>query len=418
MMHRTMDRLFTCFVSSTFLDLREERQRLARVLLRNECVPLGMETFPSVGKGQWSLIEDSIQAADFCIFMVGGRYGSISDQPPLSWTHREFRRAVELGKPIAALLHAAPETLSLERSEAAPDARLLLTEFRQELEEHTVCEYWRNEADLVEAASSSIRAFREGGALVGWARASEPVVLVEEADFDRVYDLLELDYAFFVSAERPDTIDGFYKARRRLTCNAVDGLGYVALDFSRGNERQLPFDERTEPRLELTSLQRSSNGGGALDGRPRKRQGSTFIQDVVFRPPLAAGETVDFEVSGRLPSYKYRYRDQILEATADARGGARTYEWTSRQISFPTRELVIRVFLAEDTGAVPFGPSVGRGAITEDRRLSAALQTSDAYTVDLNAERQGVKGIEMRLTIQNPSLLRRYRLAWELPMRP
>jgi hypothetical protein len=418
MMRGFMERLFTCFVSSTFKDLQAERQRLARVLLRGECVPLGMELFPSIGRAQWSLIDDSIQAADFCVFMVGGRYGTISDEPPLSWTHREFRRAVELGKPIAALLHAAPETLPFDRSEAHDEGRAQLAAFRRELEDHTVCSYWRDEADLVEAAGSSVRSFREGGTLSGWVRAQERAVLIDESAFDRVYELIELDYAFHASANRPDTVDGIYHGRRRMRCNAEDGLSYLALDFTRGNERQLPFDEHTAPRLELVSFERSRSGAGLLDPRPRKREGSTFIQDVVFRPRLARGETVDFAVRGVMPSYKYRYRDQILAVTADARGGARTYEWTSRQVSFPTDELVIRVFLAHDTGGMPLGPSVGRGATNEDDRLGAELQASDAYTVDLDAERDGVRGIEMQLRLRRPPLLRRYRLCWELPGRP
>jgi hypothetical protein len=188
------------------------------------------------------------------------------------------------------------------------------------------------------------------------------------------------------------------------------------LDFTRGNERHLPFDNETSPSLTLASLQRTGTGAGALDPRPRKRSGSSFVQDVVFRPRLAPGETVDFEVQGVLPSYKFRYRDQILAATADARGGARTYEWTSRQVSFPTRRLVLSVFLSEELDAQPYGPSVGRGAISEDQRLAAELQAADAYTV-VKSRRDGAEGVEMRLELENPHLLWRYRLTWELPPR-
>src|SRR5690348_12032660 len=65
-----VDRLYTCFVSSTFLDLRAERERLSSVLLRHQCVPLGMEFFPSMGRRQWELIEESVLAADFCILWL------------------------------------------------------------------------------------------------------------------------------------------------------------------------------------------------------------------------------------------------------------------------------------------------------------------------------------------------------------
>lgn len=410
-----MDRLFTCFVSSTFLDLRAERQRLVRVLLRNECVPLGMEFFPSAGRSQWAVIEDSIAAADFCIFVVGGRYGSISDTPPLSWTHREFHRARELGRPIAAVLHASPGSLPVDRSEPTPEGREALAAFRGELEQHTVCEYYSDEADLVEAVGNSIRTFRESGDLPGWIRAGARPVPAEEGDFDRTYESVEIDWQFRLSESRSDTVDGLYRGRRRLLCNAPEGLGYVALDFTRGNERQLPFDEQTAPRLSLVHCERSGLGDARLD-RPRKAEGSTFIQDVVFYPPLRAGEVAEFTVEGALRSYKYRYREQILEATADARGGARTYEWTSRRVMFPTRVMTMRVFLAAELDAIPYGPLIGRGAASSDPRLSAELQASGAYSVR-NASRDGIDGVEMSLRLENPSLLRRYRLAWELPPR-
>src|SRR5437016_6071114 len=91
-------RLYTAFVSSTFLDLRSERETVAKALLDNRCVPFGMELFPSMGISQWPIIVESIEEADFCVFITAGRYGSISDDGELSWTHREFREAVRLKK--------------------------------------------------------------------------------------------------------------------------------------------------------------------------------------------------------------------------------------------------------------------------------------------------------------------------------
>lgn len=169
-----MDRLYTCFVSSTFLDLQSERQRLVRTLLSNNCVPFGMEFFPSAGKTQWPIIVESIEHADFCIFVVAGRYGSISDEPPLSWTHREFREARRREKPIAAIVHTEPFTLPAERVEPETEGRRALADFREEIEKATVYKPYTDMADLVEAASASIRYLQTAGLLNGWVRADEP----------------------------------------------------------------------------------------------------------------------------------------------------------------------------------------------------------------------------------------------------
>ena len=190
----SVDRLYTCFVSSTFLDLRTERERLSSVLLRHQCVPLGMEFFPSMGRRQWELIEESVLAADFCIFMVGGRYGTISEDPTLSWTHREFRLARDLGKPIAGLLHGDPDSLPQALTESSSCRRGRLRDFRVELEHHTQCSYWISEADLVDVAATSIAALKAADKLGGWIRAATNPQVVTAADFDRTFSLIELDY--------------------------------------------------------------------------------------------------------------------------------------------------------------------------------------------------------------------------------
>jgi len=45
-----MDKKYQVFVSSTFVDLREERQAIIHTLLRMDCIPAGMELFAAVDK--------------------------------------------------------------------------------------------------------------------------------------------------------------------------------------------------------------------------------------------------------------------------------------------------------------------------------------------------------------------------------
>lgn len=410
-----MERLFTCFVSSTFTDLRSERQRLVSVLLSNECVPIGMEFFPSAGKTQWPIIVEAMESADFCIFVSAGRYGSISDNPPESWTHREFREARRLGKPIAAVLHASPGDLPAKHCEPDASGREALAAFRHELEGATVCRYYSNEADLVEAVSSSIRYFRENERLQGWIRAAERPVLASEADFGRTYELLDISWELRSTGGDGEALDCSYRARRRVISNDPVGLGHIAIDFTKANDRHPLFSDSRYPQLKIESFDRSDGGSVRLE-EPRKRKGAEFVQDASLRPPLGLGEVADFVVTGFLPAYKFRYRDQILEATDDGRGTPRTYEWASRRIAYPTRRLRMSVFIPDSLGIEPLGPLVGLGASSTDTFLSRELELSDAYTLAA-VTRQGEAGIEMALDIPDPLLRRRYRLAWELPRR-
>ena len=55
----TYDKRYQVFVSSTFVDLKEERQTVMQVLLEADCIPAGMEIFPATGE-LWELIQNVI----------------------------------------------------------------------------------------------------------------------------------------------------------------------------------------------------------------------------------------------------------------------------------------------------------------------------------------------------------------------
>jgi hypothetical protein len=62
------------FVSSTYLDLKEERQEVIQTLLEADCIPAGMELFPASDDDKWTLIKRVIDDSDYYLVVVGGRY--------------------------------------------------------------------------------------------------------------------------------------------------------------------------------------------------------------------------------------------------------------------------------------------------------------------------------------------------------
>lgn len=168
-----VDRLYTAFVSSTYLDLIRERQLVANALLNEQCVPLGMEFFPSTGANQWGVITESITAADFCLFIIAGRYGSLALDLGISWTHREYREAIRQGKPIIVLLHREVGRIESDRVETVLDLRAALEEFRDEVPGSHVCRYYTDDAELLTGLYASIGALRRDGRMrVGYRLAS------------------------------------------------------------------------------------------------------------------------------------------------------------------------------------------------------------------------------------------------------
>ena len=115
-----MERRYQIFVSSTFEDLKEERQAVLRAILELDHMPAGMELFPAADNEAWQLIRDVIDASDCYVVIVGGRYGSL-DEEGLGYTEKEYDYALAAGKPVIALLHSDPE--SLARGKTTPTTR-------------------------------------------------------------------------------------------------------------------------------------------------------------------------------------------------------------------------------------------------------------------------------------------------------
>lgn len=73
-------RRFQVFISSTFEDLRHERQAILRGLLEADYIPAGMELFPGSDGQPWALIEKVVATTcDYCVLVVADRYGSRDD---------------------------------------------------------------------------------------------------------------------------------------------------------------------------------------------------------------------------------------------------------------------------------------------------------------------------------------------------
>lgn len=75
-----MDSKYTIFVSSTYIDLKEEREEIRNAIIKMGHIPVGMEYFPASNKTQWEIIKKLIDECDYYVLIIGGRYGSIEKE--------------------------------------------------------------------------------------------------------------------------------------------------------------------------------------------------------------------------------------------------------------------------------------------------------------------------------------------------
>lgn len=99
-----MKKKFSIFISSTYEDLKEERQALMGVALENNFIPVGMEQFHAAPASQWDVITKMIDECDFYLLVIGGRYGSIDEDADISYTEKEYNYAKSKGLPVLVLI--------------------------------------------------------------------------------------------------------------------------------------------------------------------------------------------------------------------------------------------------------------------------------------------------------------------------
>ena len=165
------DKRYQVFVSSTYEDLKIERQEVMQALLALNCIPSGMELFPAADESQWDLIQRVIDDCDYYIVIVGGRYGS-PGPGGVSYTEMEYDYAIKTGKPTLAFLHSAPENIIAAKTEKDDDGKAKLTLFKDKLRAK-LYRGWEHPKELKGEVAVSISNLIKSKPSIGWIRANE-----------------------------------------------------------------------------------------------------------------------------------------------------------------------------------------------------------------------------------------------------
>ncbi len=167
-----MEKRYQVFISSTFDDLKVERQNVLKAILELDNMPAGMELFPAADSEAWDLIKDVIDASDYYILVIGGRYGSM-DSSGLSFTEKEYEYAINKGKPVIPLLHKKPDNLPRGKTETDPQAWKKLQDFRAKVENSHTCVYWENPDELKALLIVGLTKTIKQKPGVGWIKADK-----------------------------------------------------------------------------------------------------------------------------------------------------------------------------------------------------------------------------------------------------
>lgn len=164
------------FVSSTFLDLEDERGAAVEAILKSKHIPAGMELFKAGNSSQLETIKKWIDESDLYMLILGGRYGSIEPTSGKSYTQLEYEYALEKGIPVFAVIlsdKALHQKAALKAYEVFEnDNKDKYQEFK-EFVQTKIIKYVDDCKDIQIAIKDSISELEEDYDLIGWIRSNE-----------------------------------------------------------------------------------------------------------------------------------------------------------------------------------------------------------------------------------------------------
>jgi hypothetical protein len=156
-------RTYRVFLSSTSVDLKSYRSRVASLVRSLGQFAVTMDAFPlqpSLDATGVSLEE--LSKCDLYILLLGWRYGHIPDGQELSVTHQEYREARRLGLPCFVFL-ADPSTdanpMLYPPEIRDPEHRGQLLAFRAEVEQQQLVGYFTPQDELVDMVASALHQY-------------------------------------------------------------------------------------------------------------------------------------------------------------------------------------------------------------------------------------------------------------------
>lgn len=158
-------------MSSTYADLKNERQHVIQALMEMDCIPAGMELFPAADEEQWEFIKSVIDDCDYYLLIIGGRYGSTTTEG-LSYTEKEFDYAIGKNIKIIALIHENPDDIPVRKSEIDPGLREKLKLFRDKAATNRLVKFWKKAEELPGIVALSLSKTIKMFPAIGWVRAS------------------------------------------------------------------------------------------------------------------------------------------------------------------------------------------------------------------------------------------------------
>ncbi|MFS0819180.1 DUF4062 domain-containing protein [Lysinibacillus sp. 1P01SD] len=220
-----MKKKLQVFISSTYEDLKEERQVAVESVLNAGHIPAGMELFKSDDKSQKEIIKRWIDESDVYMLILGGRYGSIDEETGLSYTHWEYNYAGEIGKPRFAVVisdeYLEEKVKHLGISAMERKNPTLYEGFKKDVLSK-ICKFYSDLKDIKITVLESLKEYESNPELFGWVSGRD-VRSIEKLE---QIDVLEGKYAALLEKYNKLIQDNGKLQEQKRKEREIDGLPF------------------------------------------------------------------------------------------------------------------------------------------------------------------------------------------------
>ena len=168
-----MSKKYQVFISSTFDDLRDEREQVIKAVLEMGHIPVGMEMFSAADEEQWKIISRQIDEIDYYAVICAHRYGSVTSEG-ISYTEKEYDYASEKGVPVLGFVISDSAPWPANKRDKEIEKQQSLVVFKNKIKGKLV-NFWNTKEDLHGKFSIALMKAITADPRTGWVRADTSV---------------------------------------------------------------------------------------------------------------------------------------------------------------------------------------------------------------------------------------------------